>query len=100
MTGCVTEGSTHLLDNVHKRSLLQRCCARLRTIMANFTRSAAGRVGTPQAVAMRRGLRLCHGLGRKPYQLDRESGLGGGTEGAPGVVELDMSYTENVGRLV
>ncbi len=43
-------------------------------------------------MAVRRGLRSCHGLGRKPYQLDRKSGLGGGTEGAPGVVvELDMS---------
>ena len=41
---------------------------------------------------MRRGLRSCHGLGRKPSQLDRESALGGGTEGAPGVVvELDMN---------
>ena len=52
-------------------------------------------------MAVRRGLRSCHGLGRKPSQLDRESRLGGGgTEGAPGVVvELDMSYTENVGRL-
>ena len=40
---CVTEGSTHLLDNAnnaHKRSLLQRCYARLRTLVASFTRSA------------------------------------------------------------
>jgi hypothetical protein len=50
---CVTEGSTHLLDNAHESSPLQRCCARLHTFMANFTRRAgwyaAGRGRAPRA---------------------------------------------------
>ena len=43
-------------------------------------------------MAVRRGLRSYHGLGRKPSQLDRESGLGGGGTAPPAsslYVELD-----------
>jgi len=81
---CVTERGTHLLGNARQEPAPALLCALARHL-GQFDR-VGGLVRT-QAMNLHPRAAVVPWLSR----LDRESGLGGGSEDAPGVVELDLT---------
>ena len=79
----VTERGTHLLGNARQEPAPALLCALARHL-GQFDR-VGGLVRT-QAINLHPRAAVVPWLSR----LDRESGLGGGSEDAPGVVELDL----------